>query len=81
MWKALKATHQDHTSGGRIHCLYKLLLSRMDTSDDLLSHFKKMRALYDHLASLISKEHPLQPDDIFAASLIISLPPDLMPAV
>lgn len=81
MWKALKAAHQDHTSGGRIHWLYRLLLSRMDPSDDVPTHIKKMRGLYEHLASLISIDKPLQPDDIFAASLIISLPPDLLPVV
>lgn len=53
----------------------------MDVSDDLTTHIKKMRSLYKHFVSLISDEHPLQPDDIFAASLIILLPPDLLPVV
>lgn len=81
MWKALRAAHQDHTSGGRIHWLYKLLLSRMDPSDDLPTHIKKMRGLYEHFASLLSVDKPLQPNDIFSASLIISLPPDLLQVV
>lgn len=81
MWLALKAAHQYHTSGGRIHWLYRLLLSRMDPSDDLPTHIKKMRGLYEHFCSLISVKHPLEPNDIFAASLVISLPPDLLPVV
>lgn len=81
MWTALRKDHQDHTSGGRVHWLYKLLLSQMDSSDDLPTHIKKMRGMYEHFSSLISDEHPLRPDDIFAAALIISLPPDLLPVV
>ena len=69
MWKALTAAHQDHTSGGRIHWLYKLILSRMDASDDLPTHIKKMKGLFKHFVSLISFDNPLQPDNIFAASL------------
>lgn len=81
MWLALQKDHQDNTSGGRVHWLYKLLLSRMEPSDDLPTHIKKMRDTYEHFSSLVSDEHPLKPDDIFAAALIISLPPDLLPVV
>lgn len=81
MWLALKKAHQDHTSGGRIHWLYKLLLSRMEFGDDIPTHIKKMRSIYEHYCSLISVEQPLNPDDIFSAALIISLPPDHLPVV
>lgn len=79
MWKAFKATHQDHTPGGRINWLCKLLLSRMNVSDKLPTHIKKMQGIYRHSPSLISDKHSLQPGNIFAAFLVISLPIELLP--
>lgn len=81
MWLALKAAHEDQTSGGRIHWLYKLFLTQMEVSDDVETHLSKMRAIFDWFKALITDSTPLVPDDLFAAALIISLTPDLLKVV
>lgn len=70
--------HEDQTTGGRIHWLYKLLLTRMETGEDIETHILRMRLIFERLDSLITSEKPLLPDDLFAAALIISLTPDLL---
>lgn len=40
-----------------------------------------MCGLYKNFCSLISEEHPLKPEDIFAVYLIIALPSNLVPVV
>lgn len=81
MWLALKAAHEDQSSGGCIHLLYKLLLTRMDEGDDVKSHINKMQETFERFDALISDSNPLVPDNLFAAALIISLTPNLLNVV
>lgn len=81
MWRALKTAHEDHSSGGHIHWLYKLILMRMSTEDDIESHIEKMHKAYERLSALITRDNPLTADNIFATALVISLPPDWMSSI
>lgn len=54
MWQALQVAHEDHSSGFRIHWLYKLILMRMHEEDDIESHLDKMHKAYERLNALIT---------------------------
>lgn len=53
----------------------------MEQDDNVNSHINKMCHIFERFDALISPQHPLVPDDIFAAALIISLTPDLLKVV
>lgn len=80
MWKSLKDAHQDSSAGGRMYWLRRMVLSRLK-DDDVDAHISEMQLIYDHLAALITSENPLTADDIFATSLLISLPADWLACV
>lgn len=46
-WLALKAAHEDHTSGGRMYWLQKLIMTRMESGTDVVDNVRKMSQLYD----------------------------------
>jgi hypothetical protein len=73
MWAALRAAHQDASTGGRMYWLRKLVLSRM-SGDDVESHIDKMAGYTERLNSLISTANPLTANNVHAAALLISLP-------
>lgn len=75
MWESLRLAHQDSTSGGRMYWLRKLVQSKMSSSD-VESHITEMGGYAEKLNSLISADNPLTADDVYSASLLISLPPD-----
>lgn len=75
MWKSLKDAHQDLSSGGRMYWLRKMVMTRL-TNNDFDSHITQMQTIYDHLSALITTNNPLTADDVFATSLLISLPSD-----
>ncbi|OAV86543.1 hypothetical protein PTTG_29844 [Puccinia triticina 1-1 BBBD Race 1] len=80
MWESLAKAHQSLASRNCIYWLQRLLLARM-LGDDIEPHLIKMRGHFDQLKALITTEKPLTADNIYAASLIISLPDDWMPCV
>lgn len=80
-WIALKAAHEDHTSGGRMYWLQKLIMTRMESGTDIVDHIRSMSQLYDRLNALVTAEKPLTADEIFATCLLISLPGDWLPPV
>lgn len=80
LWNALKSAHQDNSSGGVMYWLRKLTLSRM-TGDDITSHLDEMAKVFERLNSLISSESPLTAEDIYLASILISLPTDWLSCV
>ncbi|KAG0146566.1 hypothetical protein CROQUDRAFT_44200, partial [Cronartium quercuum f. sp. fusiforme G11] len=76
MWNALQAAHEDQSSGGRVYWLHKLILKRMSSGEDITTHVANMHRIYERLDALITPMKPLTVDDIYAAALIISLPPE-----
>lgn len=48
----------------------------MSPSDNIKDHVEKMHKCYEGLDAIITPEKPLTADDIYATSLLISLPPD-----
>lgn len=81
MWRALQVAHEDHTSGGRIHWLYKLILMQMTDGEDIKAHLDKIHKAYKRLNALITQDRPLTADDIYATALVISLPPEWMTSI
>lgn len=80
-WLARKAAHEDHTSGGRIYWLQKLIMTRMESGTDIVDHIRSMSHLYDRLSALVTADKPLTADEIFATCLLICLPGDWLPPV
>lgn len=80
MWMALRAAHEDSTSGGRMHLLHKLITTKMD-GDDVESHINSLHVVYERLDSLITPEAPLTVDDIYTTSILTSLPMDWLPVI
>lgn len=80
-WLALKAAHEDHTSGGRMYWLQKLIMTRMESGTDIVDHIRSMSQLYNRLSALVTAKKPLTADEIFATCLLISLPGDWLPPV
>ncbi|PLW38525.1 hypothetical protein PCASD_13761 [Puccinia coronata f. sp. avenae] len=72
MLAALRAAHQDSSTGGRMYWLRKLVLSRM-SGDNVKSHIDEMVGYTKLLNSLISTSNPLTADKVHAAALLISL--------
>lgn len=79
-WKALRAAHQDASSGGWMFWLRKLILCRME-DENVEGQIEKMNSLYERLNSLITSNNPLTADDIYATALLISLPVEWLPSV
>jgi hypothetical protein len=75
LWYALKAAHQDHSSGGMMYWLRKLTILRM-TGDNIITHLDKVGKIYENLNSLVTPEHPLTTNNIYSVSILTSLPPD-----
>jgi hypothetical protein len=80
MWMSLKDVHEAAVSGGRLHWLQQMMLTRM-TGDDIESHLDKMASYAEKLDSLVSLDKPLTTEDIHATALLISLPPDWLNSV
>lgn len=49
---------------------------RMESGSDVEDHINKMHAVYERLNSLVTLDHPLTVDDIYATALVISIPED-----
>lgn len=81
MWERLRATHQDHTSGGRVYWLQKLVLMRMEAGSDIEDHINKMHKVYERLNALVNVDNPLTVDDIYATALVISIPEDWVSSI
>lgn len=81
VWLALEDAHEDHTSGGQMFWLQKLIMTKMEVGADAVEHIGKMTQLYYRLNALVTKEKPLTADEIFATCLLISLPADWLPPV
>ena len=73
MWAALRAAHQDSSTGGRMYWLRKLVLSCM-SGEDVESHINELAGYAKRLNSLISTTNPLTVDEVHAAALLIFLP-------
>lgn len=81
VWSALKRAHEDNTSGGCMFWLQKLILTQMSSDKDVLEHIKKMSGIYELLNALTAADRPLTAENIFATSLLISLPSDWLLAI
>lgn len=79
-WQALKAAHQDSSSGGRMFWLRKMIMCWME-DEDVEKHIERMNTLYERLNSLVIPENPLTADDIHATALLITLPVEWLPCV
>jgi hypothetical protein len=73
LWNTLKGAHQDTSTGGIMYWLQNLTSARM-TGDDLESHLTKMAKAFDCLSSLVADNRPLTPNNIYATSILMSLP-------
>lgn len=73
MWVSLRSAHQDFTVGGRMYWLRKLFLYLM-TNEDVDKHLDAMTVIYKKLNALVTPSSPLTADDIFATTLLISIP-------
>lgn len=81
MWERLRSTHQDHTSGGRVYWLQKLVLMRMEPGSDIEDHINHMHKVYERLNALVNAENPLTVDDIYATALLISIPEEWVSSI
>ncbi|KAI7964252.1 hypothetical protein MJO29_004679 [Puccinia striiformis f. sp. tritici] len=73
MWKTLKDTHLDYSTGGQMFWMRKLVKSEF-TEGDIESHLDKLADYADRLSALVTDKNPLTPDDVHAAALLVSLP-------
>ncbi|PLW22540.1 hypothetical protein PCASD_16150 [Puccinia coronata f. sp. avenae] len=80
LWCALKAAHQDTSTGGVMYWLRKLTVSRM-TGSDVTAHLDDMSKIFERLSTLVSNDRPLTIDDIYSAAILTSLPPDWLACV
>jgi hypothetical protein len=80
MWSSLSEAHQDFSSGGRMHWLRQLVVSRL-VGDDIDSHIEAMAVCAERLNSLVTADKPLTPDDIYSTALLTSLTDDWLPCV
>lgn len=53
----------------------------MSPDNEIESHIDKMHRVYEKLHALVTSERPLTADDIYATSLVISLPEDWMSCI
>ncbi|EFP86906.2 uncharacterized protein PGTG_12647 [Puccinia graminis f. sp. tritici CRL 75-36-700-3] len=80
MWSSLSEAHQDFLSGGRMHWLCQLVVSRL-VSNDIDTHIESMAVCAERLNSLVTADKPLTLDDIYLTALLTSLTDDWLPCV
>lgn len=75
MWNALLAAHSVSTLGTRMYWLNRLIRGRPE-DDDISKHIDTQLNCLMRLKSLITKEAPLNPDELFVTAMLNSLPSD-----
>jgi hypothetical protein len=73
LWNTLKHAHQDSSTSGIMYWLKKLTSARM-TGDNLEAHLAKMATAFNFLSLRVTDKRPLTPNDIYATSILTSLP-------
>lgn len=73
MWRALSASHQNNTAGGRYMHLRAMMTTRAENDDDVSKLIVTMDTLRQRLLN-VSPDGTVSVDDLYVSSLISALP-------